>query len=171
MKNQIATGMALQTLKSQGRSGRMDGLARLSRAIHEAIRVDQECPVTIPISSHGSSGTTSTRAWNRGGAKQIISNYTSKFHDAFERQKVGVVVLGSWWITLQLILPEYAFFHHFSILLRISKGSDRTMCFRESFNSNFLPGIAETTGVRWRSQGQGEKIYKLIVWICMNYLQ
>lgn len=44
------------------------------------------------------------------------------------------------------------------------------MCFRESCNSNFLPGIAETTGVRWRGQGQGEKIYKLIVWICMNYL-
>ena len=58
----------------------------------------------------------------------------------------------------------------FSILLRISKGSHRTMCFRESCNSNFLPGIAETTGVRWRGQGQGEKIYKLIVWICMNYL-
>lgn len=34
----------------------------------------------------------------------------------------------------------------------------------------FLPGIAETTGVRWRGQGQGEKIYKLILWICMNCL-
>lgn len=73
-------------------------------------------------------------------------------------------------LPLQLVLPEYACFHQFSILLRISKGSDRTMCFRKSCNSNFLPGIAETTGVRWRGQGQGEKIYKLIVWICMNYL-
>lgn len=73
-------------------------------------------------------------------------------------------------LPLQLVLPKYAVFHQFSILLRISKGSHRTMCFQESCNSNFLPGIAETTGVRWRGQGQGEKIYKLIVWICMNCL-
>ncbi len=33
-----------------------------------------------------------------------------------------------------------------------------------------FPGIAETTGVRWRSQGQGEKTYELMVWICMDYL-
>lgn len=53
-------------------------------------------PVTIPmISTHGVfPGTTSTRAWNRGGAKQIISKYNIQVPWCIWEAKLRVVVFG-----------------------------------------------------------------------------